>query len=273
MENIFTKIYDSINSGIPTWLVTVINVTGSTPAKIGMKMLVYSDGSIFGTVGGGEVEKKIIDKIINTKPAEIGKFSFNLGNGFESTETTNMVCGGVQEVLIEPMFTGTPLYIIGGGHCGVALSNLASKTGFLVTVIDNRSEWANNKKHPNAINNICCDYSEIKNQINFPKDSFIVIMTHGHIHDKLILEQLIVKDYKYLGMIGSKSKVKIVLEEMIKKGFSKEKLKSIFSPIGLDISTHTPDEIAVSIVAQMIAVKNNKTDIIFNQNPLKSINR
>jgi xanthine dehydrogenase accessory factor len=269
MENIYTKITEAINTNRSSWLVTVTNVTGSTPAAIGMKMIVYSDGSIYGTVGGGEIEKKIIEKIIGTIPAQNEKWSYNLGANDTASEQTNMVCGGIQEVIIEPLLTGSPLYIIGGGHCGVALSSLASKTGFLVTVIDNREEWANKSKHPNAINTICCEYTSFKKYMNFSKEVFIVIMTHGHIHDSLVLEQLINEEYKYLGMIGSKRKVKIVLEDLVKKGFPKEKAENVFSPIGLDILTHKPDEIAVSITAQMIAVKNGKKEIIFNPNPLK----
>lgn len=268
MDNIYSKIIESINDFKPVWLITVINVTGSTPASIGMKMLVYSDGTIYGTVGGGEVEKKIIEKIINEKPENIEKCKYDLGNKSEYSETTQMICGGIQEVLIEPLLKGVPLYIIGGGHCGMALSNLASKTGFIVTVIDNRSDWANKTKHPNAINTICCDYTDICNNIKFNKKNFIVIMTHGHLHDALVLEQIINKEYKYLGMIGSKKKVKSVFDNLIKKGVSSEKLELVFSPIGLDITTHTPDEIAVSIVSQMIAVKNSKTNIVINQNPL-----
>ena len=272
MDNIYNKITEAINNNIPSWLVTVTKVTGSTPASIGMKMLVYSDGNIAGTVGGGEIEKKVIDKIINTHPGDIEKWSYNLGAKDDSAESTNMICGGMQEVIVEPLLVGSPLYIIGGGHCGMALSNLASKTGFLVTVIDNREEWANKIKHPNAINTICCEYTEITRKINFPKESFIVIMTHGHIHDALVLEQIISKDYKYIGMIGSKGKVKIVLEDLIEKEIPLEKVKSIYSPIGIDILTHKPDEIAVSIVAQMIAVKNGKNKIIINQNPIKAEN-
>ncbi|MCX6163679.1 MAG: XdhC/CoxI family protein [Ignavibacteriae bacterium] len=268
MDNIYNKIIESINNNISSWLVTVTNVTGSTPASVGMKMLVYSDGSIEGTVGGGEIEKKVIDKIVSTQPGDIEKWSYNLGTKDDSAESTNMVCGGIQDVLVEPLLQGSPLYIIGGGHCGMALSNLASKTGFLVTVIDNRTEWANKTKHPNAVNTIYCDYSEVSKNITFSKNIYIAIMTHGHIHDALVLEQLISKDYKYLGMIGSKKKVKIVLKDLVKKGISSEKVKSVFSPIGLDILTHKPDEIAVSIVAQMIAVKNEKAKITYNQNPL-----
>jgi xanthine dehydrogenase accessory factor len=272
MDNIYNKITDAINNNVPSWLVTVTNVTGSTPASVGMKMLVYSDGNIAGTVGGGEIEKKIIDNIVNTKPGKTEKWSYDLGAGSGNAETTNMTCGGVQEVIVEPLLTGAPLYIIGGGHCGMALSNLASKTGFLVTVIDNREEWANKTKHPNAISTICCDYTEVNTKINFSKECFLVIMTHGHLHDAVVLEQLINNEYKYLGMIGSKRKVKIVLEDLIKKGFAPEKVKTVFSPIGIDLLTHTPDEIAVSIVAQMLAVKSGKNEIIFNQNPLVTEN-
>ncbi|MFA5403339.1 MAG: XdhC/CoxI family protein [Ignavibacteria bacterium] len=268
MENIFNKITEAINNNIPSWLVTVTNVSGSTPASVGMKMLVYSDGSIYGTVGGGEIEKKIIDNIVNIHTDKIEKWSYDLGANSNGTQSTNMVCGGIQEVLIEPLLQGLPLYIIGGGHCGMALSNLASKTGFLVTVIDNREEWASKTKHPNAVNTIRCDYNEIEKHINFSKECFIVIMTHGHLHDALVLEQLINKEYEYLGMMGSKRKVKIVLEDLIKKGIAEDKIKSVFSPVGLDLLTHKPDEIAVSIVAQMIAIKNGKNEIVFNQNPL-----
>jgi xanthine dehydrogenase accessory factor len=273
MENIYDKINEAINSNTPAWLVTVTNVTGSTPAAVGMKMLVYSDGTISGTVGGGEIEKKVIDKIVSLHPDKTEKWSYNLGVSDVVAELTNMVCGGMQEVIVEPLLTGSLLYIIGGGHCGMALSSLASKTGFLVTVIDNREEWANKAKHPNAAKTICCNYSEVAQKINFPKESFIVIMTHGHLHDAIVLEQLINENYKYLGMIGSKTKVKIILEDLVKKGIQKEKIKNVFSPIGFDILTHKPDEIAVSIVAQMIAVKNGKNKIVFNQNPLRAENK
>lgn len=269
MDNIYNKITEAINNNIAAWLVTVSNVTSSTPASVGMKMLVYSNGSISGTVGGGEIEKKIIDKIIFTKPEGIEKWSFDLGAKSGKNEETNMICGGIQEVIVEPLLQGLPLYIIGGGHCGMALGNLASKTGFRVTVIDNRAEWASKDKHPGAVSTICCEYAEIAEKINFNKDCFVVIMTHGHKHDALVLEKIIDKEYKYLGMIGSKSKVKTVLEDMVKNGFDIEKVKSVYSPIGIDILTHRPDEIAVSIVAQMIAVKNGKDKILFNQNPLR----
>jgi xanthine dehydrogenase accessory factor len=268
MDNIYNKITEAINNNVPSWLVTVTGVTGSTPASVGMKMIVYSDGNIYGTVGGGEIEKKVIDKMVNVQPGNVEKWSYDLGANTNTAETTDMVCGGIQEVLVEPLLQGLPLYIIGGGHCGMALSNLACKSGFLVNVIDNRTEWANKTKHPNAAKASCCDYSEITKQVNFPKESFIVIMTHGHLHDAVVLEQLINKDFKYLGMIGSKRKVKIVLEDLVKKGIPVNKIKKVFSPIGLDLLTHTPDEIAVSIVAQMIAIKNGKNEIVFNQNPL-----
>ena len=165
--NIYNEISGAIENNEPSWLVTVTNVIGSTPAKIGMKMLVFSDGKIKGTVGGGEIEKRIIDKIINTKPVDVDKWSYNLGTHNIEAEETNMECGGTQEVIIEPLMMDNNLYIIGGGHCGIALSSLAAKTGFFVTVIDNRSEWANKEKHPNARNVVCPDYKNICEKINF----------------------------------------------------------------------------------------------------------
>jgi xanthine dehydrogenase accessory factor len=269
--NIYNNISEAVKDNNPSWLVTIINVTGSTPAKIGMKMIVYSDGKIKGTVGGGEIEKRIIDRIIDVKPTEADKWSYNLGTHNIEAEDTKMECGGTQEVLVEPLMMKNNLYIIGGGHCGIALSSLAAKTGFFVTVIDNRPEWASNEKHPHAKTVVCPEYKNISDNIYFSDNTYIVIMTHGHVHDEFALEQLIDKKYRYIGMIGSSRKVRIVFENLIKKGIQRKKVLQVYSPIGLDIgTTHTPEDIAVSIMAQLIAVKNNKTEIKMSMNPLLS---
>jgi xanthine dehydrogenase accessory factor len=269
--NIYNDIKEAIEKNEPSWLVTVTNVIGSTPAKIGMKMIVYSDGKIKGTVGGGEIEKRIIDKIVDMKPVDVDKWSYNLGTHNIEAEETNMECGGTQEVIVEPLTTENNLYRIGGGHCGMALSTLTAKTGFFVTVIDNRSDWANKEKHPLAKNIVCPDYKNICDKMTFSENTFIVIMTHGHAHDEYALEQVINEKYKFVGMIGSSRKVSIVFENLMKKGISKDKIRNVYSPVGLDIgATHTPEDIAVSIMAQLIAVKNNKREIKLNLNPLLS---
>ena len=266
---LYKAISDASEKNSISWLVTITNVVGSTPARIGMKMLVYSDGSIKGTVGGGEIEKLIIEKIVKQKTEIAEIWKYNLGTNDTSSEKTNMECGGVQEVLVEPLFSGSLLYIIGGGHCGMALSEMAHKTGFSTIIIDNREEWANKEKHPFATNTICSEYNEIERHITFTDKTYIVIMTHGHKHDELVLKKLMKHIYKYLGMIGSGRKVKIVLENLIKDGFDKTLISRIYSPVGFDIGSHTPAEVAVAILAQLIAVKYENTEIAFNSNPIK----
>lgn len=260
--DIYQKITEANQKNESFWIVTVTGVTGSTPARAGMKMLVFENGSIFGTVGGGEIEKMIIERIVSSKPDELAIWSYNLGTNDESSEHTNMECGGIQEVLVEPIISRKKLYIIGGGHCGMALSSLASKADFAVTVLDDRKEWASKEKHPEAHECICIDYTDVQRYIKFSdEDTYIVIMTHAHINDELVLKKLLDEKYKYLGMIGSDRKVSVVMQKLVKEGYDKEKLKKVFSPIGLNIGSHTPVEIAVSIMAQIISVRYGKINL------------
>jgi len=268
MISIYKKITEATEQNIPVYLATVISTSGSSPGSIGMKFLVYSDGSIYGTIGGGAIEKKVIDKIIQKKPKTVEKWTFDLGSKNETGEKTGMICGGIQEILVEPLLPGIKLYITGGGHCAMALSTLAAKTGFAVTIIDDRPEWANKEKHPDATYIICASYEDVIKHIDFSPDIFIVIMTHAHKYDETVLRQVSGKPYKYLGMIGSQNKVKIILKKLKNDGFPLQDIKNIFAPIGFDIGSNTPDEIAVSILAQMIAVRNQKENIKFNSNPL-----
>ncbi len=268
--DIYQKIVDAKNRNETFWIVTVTEVIGSTPARAGMKMLVYETGAIDGTIGGGEIEKLIIDKIVSQKPDSVEKWKYNLGTSDESSELTHMECGGIQEVMIEPIQSKNKLYIIGGGHCGIALCNLASLTDFAVTVLDNREEWASREKHPAALECKCIDYNDVANYIKFSIDStYIAIMTHNHKYDEFVLKILLDKEYKYLGMIGSERKVSMVFQRMIKEGYSKEKIKNVYSPIGLNIGSHTPAEIAISIMAQIISVRYGRIgNYSINQNQI-----
>jgi xanthine dehydrogenase accessory factor len=247
------KIQEIIDKNIPAYLVTVTSITQSTPTKLGAKMLVYTDGKIFGTIGGGDLEKKVVDYIVLNKPSETIKYNFTLSK----TGNTSMVCGGGVQILIERLFNPYLLYIIGAGHCGVELSQLAKKVGFNVTVIDNRKAWANQDKHPYADKIVVAPYKNIQQHINFTNNTYIVIMTHNHEYDELVLKKCLSKDYKYIGMIGSTNKVKQCFQNLIKAGFRKKELKKIYAPIGFRIGSITPAEIAISISAQLIAVKND----------------
>ena len=236
------------------WLATVISTIYSSPGKIGMKMLI-KENSLHGSVGGGTIEYTIVERIRKEQPRQSVKWKYDL-NGNTDAEKINMICGGFQEILVEPLFNHRILYIIGGGHCGQALSEFASKCNFNVTVIDDRPTCSNKTVNPFASKIICAPYDEVDKHIIFSDDIFIVVMTSGHEHDKLVIEKLIDKPNKYLGVIGSKNKAKITFELLKKKGFDQDKIQKIVSPIGYSIGSETPNEIAISILAQLIAIDN-----------------
>lgn len=256
---------------LPTWLVTVIGAEGSTPGKIGMKMLVDINGNINGTIGGGSIELMVINRIKAEKPYQTMRWQFDLGDSQnkqkQNSKKTGMICGGFQEVLVDPLFSANNLYIIGGGHCCKALSELAAKCDFNITVVDDRAEFTISTQHPFATHVICTPYGEIEKHLFYPADAFIVVMTHAHKNDELVVRKILGTQYKYLGVIGSKTKTQAVFKHLINDGFKKEELKRVFAPIGLNIGSQTPYEIAVSVLAQLIAVKNEIAEINYNSNP------
>lgn len=264
---IFKKINELISNHEVCWLVTVIDTDASTPGKLGMKMLIRDNGEIVGTIGGGTIEKRIIDKTIREKPKKSVQWIFDLGGNFNG-EKTGMICGGQQVVFIEPLFSIHKLFIFGGGHCGQALSELAAKCEFEVTIIDERIEWLTTEKHPYATHLIHSNFKDITKNITFSPDTFIAIMTHSHSYDEVVLRQILDKEYKYLGIIASKSKTQTIMNSLKNDGFNLEKLKKIFMPIGFKLGTQTPYEIAVGIIAQMLAVRSEIDEIVFNANPL-----
>jgi xanthine dehydrogenase accessory factor len=259
INDFFQSLADASAHQTPTWLATVIEGDGSTPVKPGMKLAVRDDGLIIGTIGGGELEKRVIERIASERPSEVQRWRYDLGLGENAGEKTGMICGGTQEILIEPLFFGIPLFIYGGGHCGVALSALASKVGFTVTVVDDRKEWSSREKHPNAARTVLASFLDLSSQLPHPPEAFIVIMTHGHKHDEAVLRQVLRTPHAYLGMLGSERKAAEVFERMKRDGFSEEELRRVYSPAGFAIGSHTPEEIAISILAQMVAIKNGKT--------------
>ncbi len=258
------KIQEIIENNIPAYLATVTSVISSAPINLGKRMIIYENGKIFVTIGGGNLEKQVIDYIIKNRPLEIIKLGFDLSR----KGLIKMVCGGSVEVLIERLHNPFLFYIIGAGHCGIELSGLAKKAGFYVNVIDNRKEWANKEKHPSADKITITPYKNIDKQINFTNNTYIVIMTHNHQYDELILRKSLRKQHKYLGMIGSQNKVNDCFRMLIKQGFTRKELSKVFSPIGFGIGSMTPSEIAISVMAQIIAVKNEVKTIPFNSNPL-----
>lgn len=159
------------------------------------------------------------------------------------------------DIVVEPVLSFSSLYIFGAGHVSQFLSKVASMVDFNVTVVDDRQEFANRERFPEADNIIVEDFDEAFNHLDFSRIPYLVIVTRGHSHDALVLEKSIEQPTRYIGMIGSKRKVRMVLDYLKDKGVKKEVLDRIYAPIGIDINSETPQEIAVSIVAQLIKVR------------------
>ncbi len=254
----FSRLAEAESKAAPFWIATVISAEGSTPVETGMKMAVFADGTTEGTIGGGEIEKRVIERILRERTKGLQRWQYDLGGPEPAGEKTGMLCGGTEEILVESFFNGVPLYIFGGGHCGIALSALAAQNGFAVTVIDDREEWASEERHSSAVEVVKTPFQNAGNHVRFSDDCYIVIMTRGHRYDEMVLRQCLDKPFRYLGMLGSDRKVGELMKRLKADGVDPGKLERIHAPVGLDIGSHTPEEIAVSIVAEMIAVKYGK---------------
>jgi xanthine dehydrogenase accessory factor len=255
LKEFYRRVITALESGEHGWIITVIAADGSTPQKAGAKMIVFADGSIFGTIGGGDVERLMIADTLRERPTELRVVKHALTEKSAASGGPKMACGGAMEFLVEPLTQGLPLYIIGGGHCAIELSALASKIGFAVTVIDNRSEWASPEKHP-AARVVCAPYDKLAQHIAFSPQCFIVIMTHNHEYDDVAARLCLPHDYRFLGVIGSQNKARTMKQKLLTDGFPSEKIDQLSVPIGLPIGSHTPSEVAVSIAAQLISLRN-----------------
>jgi xanthine dehydrogenase accessory factor len=250
-----TDIYDEIirikSSDKKAALCTIINTKGSAPRKVSAKMLVYEDSSIKGTIGGGDLEKKVIDEAIQViSKQESSIFKHDL------LHQHNMCCGGVVEIFIEPIMKTKRLFIFGAGHTGQALAKFANDSGFEVFLIDDRKEYID-MCSTEGINKMHIEHSAALQALPFDKNAFVVITTYSHQIDRDILAYCVKKDWAYLGMIGSKRKVHMTKKMFIDSKIGSEaELAKIHMPIGIDINAQTPEEIAVSILAELIKVKN-----------------
>lgn len=253
MSSLYQKIIDIENSSDIAALCTIIATKGSAPRKTGAKMLVYKNGSIEGTIGGGALEKKVIEQAIEV-----------LKNNEAKTVTHNLVaelamcCGGTVELFIEPIMSRKKLYIFGAGHCGKALAKFAIDLDFNVTLIDERYDAFEGIDFPDCTL-IKDHHATAIEHLSFDGNTYVVILTYNHSYDREILALTSKKTHGYIGMIGSMRKVAIAKKNMIaSKILNERELNEIDMPIGLDIEANTPQEIAISILAKLIDVRNKK---------------
>lgn len=255
---ILKAVSSAVEKGIETAVVTVLEVKGSSPGKEGAMMAVFSDGSILGTVGGGALEYEFIQEALKAI-----KENKSCEKSFELTEkgSLHMKCGGFVRAYIKVFAKREKFLIMGGGHLGAELYTLGKFLNKYVVVFDDREEFANRERFPEADEIIFGKMEETIKNYSVDENSYIIIVTRGHENDKECLKAILDKKVspKYIGMVGSRGKVLSTYKELLDEGYSKEELKKIYSPIGLDISSSEPKEIALGIMAEITAVKNQKT--------------
>jgi len=237
-------------------LATIVNVSGSVPPVVAAKMLVREDGSIMGTVGGGRMESEVREGAMESMKDEKAKtLTFNMDQ--TPDDQNGLVCGGSTQVFIEPLIPAPVLYIFGGGHVGLSLYKAAMLAGFEVVVADDREPFANRERFPDARDIHAGDLDATLSKLAPSADSYIAIVTRGHRHDIRVLRWALNTPAHYIGMIGSGRKVVSLFQKLETEGVARESLMRIFAPIGLEINAGTPEEIAISIVAELIAVRRN----------------
>ena len=261
-HEVFAALGEALSRGEEAALVTIVSSNGSTPQRVGAKMLVFADGRIVGTVGGGCYEHDAIGKarqvLATRKPATV---KYDLNDDF--AEETGLVCGGQMEVFIEPIEASPAVYIFGAGHVGYYLARLAHEAGFGVHVIDDRAAFANTERFPFAASVVVDDIPEWLARTTLPATAYAVIVTRGHRNDLDALRALAPRELRYMGLIGSRAKVARLYEQLVTEGgIDPEKLARIHAPIGLDLGAVTPQEIAVSITAELIAVRRGKAEAL-----------
>jgi xanthine dehydrogenase accessory factor len=233
--------------------VTVVRAQGSTPQRAGAKMLVFADGRIVGTIGGGCYENEAIGKArLAIEDGGSQLLHFELNDDF--AQENGLICGGRMDVHIDPLLPDPRLYVIGAGHVGFQLAKIATEAGFRLHVVDDREKFANADRFPGA--EITVDsIPDWLHRADLPASAFVVILTRGHQHDLDAMRALAARDLRYLGLIGSRAKVARIYDALLAEGLPPACLERIHAPIGLDIGAVTPAEIAISILAELIATR------------------
>lgn len=266
MKSIEEHIIELKKKRIEFVVCTIVQTKGSVPRKIGAKMIVNSDKSVIGTIGGGELEKAVIDdamKFLNTGLPKVIHYDL--------LHQLNMCCGGNVDVFFEPMMRQSRLYIFGAGHVGNSLAKFASDLDFEIFVIDDRKEFLD-KIPSTGISKMNLRYDIALAALPFDEDVFVCIMTYSHPIDRDILSYCIRKPHAYLGMIGSKRKVEVTKKMFRESGIaSDEKLSAVDMPMGFDIGAEGPAEIAVSILAKLVEVKNIRKSVAMQKQSRNSI--
>lgn len=253
-EKILKAVYEALGKNESLALVTLTEVKGSTPRDAGSIMAVYSDGSILGSIGGGPMEYEVIKEALDAiNKGESKEFNHALTPQGEFKAQ----CGGYAKGYIKVFKAKNKLIIAGGGHIGRKLLELGKFLGFYCILVDDRENYKSEKSLQIADEIVICNYSNINDFVKIDENSYIVVITQNCYCDFDCVKNILDKNFKYLGIIGSKSKQKFIKDNLKDNGFNDVLIDKIYGPIGLDISNQLPEEIAFSILSEILLIKNN----------------
>jgi xanthine dehydrogenase accessory factor len=255
-EDIYEQIVGLRRQGQRAALATIVFRKGSTPRKDPAKILVYEDGRQSGSIGGGCTEADVCREALNVIRTEKPKLlSFDLTD--ENAEESAMLCGGLLEVYVEPILPDPTLYIFGAGHIGICVAEVARLAGFRVSVADDRIKYACRERFPHVVDIYVHPWEEIFTHLPINSSSYVLIATRGHQYDLTCLRFAVQSPAKYIGLLGSRRKTKMLFEVLEKEGVDPANFQRVYAPVGIEIGSETPEEIAVSIAAELVAVRKN----------------
>lgn len=268
--DLYRRIVQIREEGRRAALATIVRRVGSTPRKDHAKMLIEEDGTSWGSVGGGCVEAEVWQKAFDV--IESGK-SVLIGYEMKDEEAREegLICGGTVEVFVEPVLPDPKVVLLGAGHLGCSIARLAHDLGFQVTVADDREAFANRERFPMADRIVVDRFQACLLDVPVDSNTYILVVTRGHSHDQEALRAAVATDARYVGLVGSRRKIKIIVEALLDQGVPEAAFEKLYAPIGLDIGSETPEEIAVSVMAELIALRKGRHRLSEKQEFVKAL--
>jgi xanthine dehydrogenase accessory factor len=257
MKSIFQALSELEKNNEAAALCTVIKSEGSTPRHVGSKLIVHPDGHILGTVGGGELENRVIKAALES--LDSGKAQILSYTMADPSRGDPGVCGGTVEVFVEPILPPALIVIIGGGHVGKAVVHLAKWLGFRVAVSDDRAEFCTPESVPGADAYYPVEMGKLAEQLKVNRQTYLVITSRGSNIDAEGLPSLLDSDAAYIGVIGSRRRWLTTVKALKEQGVTEKKIARVHSPMGLELNAETPEEIAVSILAEILMIRDKGT--------------
>lgn len=256
-RSLFGAIDAALAEGRPVALVTIVRAQGSTPQRVGARMLVFEDGHTLGTIGGGCYEQDAAGKArlaLTTGRSSLAHYDLN----DDFAEEQGLVCGGQMDVFIDPLMPVPRVCVVGAGHVGFHVAQLAATAGFAVTVVDDRTAFADPARFPTAERVEVAEIADWIAGADLTSRDYLVVVTRGHREDLAALRAAVSTPAAYVGLIGSKAKIARLYGLLEEEGVPRSVLEGVHAPIGLDIGAVTPQEIAISIVAELVAHRRGK---------------